>query len=69
MSFLPKVISRNEVEEKRDCRAPMGLGYFEMIEINRLSQAFSRIQSIETRQQILSLMEEIAMAERMNRLG
>jgi hypothetical protein len=67
MSFSPKVISRDEAESKRSCRATTGLGYTEMIEINRLSQAFFRIQSIETRQQIITLIEDTAAAERLDR--
>lgn len=67
MSFVPKVISGGKTGRRRSTRrAQRKLGYSELIDINRLSQAFFRIQSNESRQKIIALIEDIAETERLH---
>ena len=58
MSFVPKVIPGGRTTDEGALR-PARTAH-EMIDINRISQAFFRIQSNEIRQRIVALIEEVA---------
>lgn len=65
MPFVPKIIAGDKLDdEKAVCQHSRKLGRVEMIDINRLSQAFFRIQSVEMRERILGLIEEVAETEK-----
>jgi hypothetical protein len=64
LSFVPKIIAGGKAADRQAARpAPAKLGRAEIIDINRLSQAFFRIQSTDLRQRIIALIEEIAETE------
>lgn len=64
MPFVPKIIIGDKLDDERvACQPSRKLGRVEMIDINRLSQAFFRIQSVEMRERILGLIEEVAETE------
>jgi len=64
VSFVPKVIPGGKDGRDGTARAPSEkLGYAEIVDINRLSQAFFRIQSGEVRQRLIAFIEDVAEAE------
>jgi hypothetical protein len=60
---VPKIIAGGKSATRED-RQTTRASRYEIIDINRLSQAFFRIQSVEVRERIISLIEEIAENER-----
>lgn len=64
MSFIPKIISGGKAAgQNAGHSARPKLRHGEIVDINRLSQAFFRIQSVELRERIVTMIEEIAETE------
>ena len=60
MSFVPKVILGGKVADERSHSPKANVERDRIVDINRLSQAFFRIHSIEDRLKILTFIEEVA---------